>query len=262
MMIQVSHVTKVFSTPGGGRRVLALDDVSLEVPQGVCYGVVGESGSGKTTLGRILLGLLIPEDGQVLLQGQPVPQSPGEARRSGFFTQAQMVFQDTFGTLNPFMQVQDILLEPLKNMMVPRDQWSARMQRVCELVGFPWSKRKDRPGQLSGGLRQRLSIARALTLEPCVLVLDEPVASLDVSIQARILNLLQELRRELGLTYVFISHDLDIIEYMSDHIGILYQGRLVEQGSATDILQRPQHEYSKILMATQAHHYDWYTEEE
>ncbi len=254
-MIQVQGVKTHFPVETGfvfRRRtgtVRAVDEVSFEVKQGEVLGLVGESGSGKSTLARTIMQLVPATAGTVILGGRNLTQGPADelkaARRD-----LQMVFQDPFASLNPRFTVFDTLAEPLRvHRIVPPDQVAARVARLMEQVGLATRFAGKYPHEFSGGQRQRIAIARALALEPKVIIADEPVSALDVSIQAQILNLLARLVREMNLTMLFIAHDLSVVKHISDRIAVMHQGRIVELGPALDIMERPQHPYTKTLLA-------------
>jgi oligopeptide/dipeptide ABC transporter ATP-binding protein len=233
----------------GRRRVLrALDDVSLVVRRGEVLGLVGESGSGKSTLAEVAVRLLTVDAGAVAYRGEPVTYASGRALRP-FRRGVQMVFQDTGSSLNPRKTVGRTLDEALALRGVARGERLARVERLLGLVGLGSFVRARYPHQLSGGQRQRVAIARALAMEPELLVADEPVASLDVSLQAQIVNLLLRLRHELGLTLLFISHDLALVSHISTRVAVMYAGRIVEEGPADRVLRQPAHPYTQALLA-------------
>jgi oligopeptide/dipeptide ABC transporter ATP-binding protein len=235
---------------GGGVHVVrAVDDVSLAVRQGEILGLVGESGSGKTTLGQILVGLLKPDQGQVLFEGRDVHAQHGKAGRE-LRRHMQIVFQESRGSLNGRIRVADIIGEGLKiQHMGDRQERRRRVEEIARQVGLGTVNLTRYPHQFSGGQRQRIGIARALAVEPKFLVADEPVASLDVSVQAQVLNLLLDLRADLGLTYVLISHDLAVVERVSSRIAVMYMGRIMEHGTVSDVYAQPQMPYTYALLS-------------
>jgi len=223
----------------------AVDDVSLKINRGQVFAVVGESGCGKTTLARMLLGLLEPTDGEIYLDGQPI----SEVRSDVISRKVQPVFQDPYSSLNPRKTIESIISLPLRVHDIGTKE--SRIDRVSELmhlVGLPSRLIHSYPNQLSGGQRQRVAIARALIMEPGIIVCDEPTSALDVSVQAHILNLLQDLKDKFNLTYIFISHDLAVVEHLADWVAVMYLGRLIEFGPASDVLRNPLHPYTQALM--------------
>ncbi len=228
--------------------VRAVDRVSLSVSPGEVVGLVGESGCGKSTLGRMVAGVLEPTAGEVLFRGRSHDDSSRTARRDTAL-KVQMIFQDPFASLNPRLRVGEIIGEaPLYHGLVSRAELEERVAGLMRRVGLDPAYARRYPHQFSGGQRQRIGIARALAVEPEFLVCDEAIAALDVSIQAQILNLFMELRRDLGLTYLFISHDLGVVEHISDRIAIMYLGRLVELADTEELYRRPNHPYSRALL--------------
>jgi peptide/nickel transport system ATP-binding protein len=229
------------------RRVLrAVDDVSLRIEQGEVLGIVGESGCGKSTLARIMQGLLAPTAGEIFINGLPL----AEFDRRGLARQVQPVFQDPYSSLNPRKTVASIIAMPLLvhgiGSAADRDY---RVRELMAQVGLATALRHSYPSQLSSGQRQRVAIARALAIRPRMVILDEPTSALDVSVQAQILNLLRTLRSGLSLTYLFISHDLSVIEHMADRVAVMYLGRIVELGPVRRVLEAPRHPYTRALLA-------------
>ena len=229
--------------------VKAVDGVSFTVNRGETLGLVGESGSGKSTAGRTLLRLIEPTAGSAMFDGREVFEM-GEDDLRKLRRKAQIVFQDPYGSLNPRLTVGDMLREVLKVHGLARG--AAARKRVLELldvVGLPAAASARYPHEFSGGQRQRLGIARALSVEPEFIVCDEPVSALDVSVQAQVLNLLQDLQKQLGLAYLFIAHDLSVVEHVSDRIAVMYLGKIVEIGDAAQIIRAPRHPYTKALLS-------------
>lgn len=232
-----------------GREVAALDDVSLAVAPGEIVGLVGESGSGKTTLARLAARLAAPTAGTVALDGGDVTKTEGRALLP-FRRAVQIVFQDPLAALNPRATVARLLGDPLAvHAIVPRAERAAEIARLLASAGLPESFAERRPGDLSGGQRQRIAILRALACRPRILICDEPVASLDVSVRAQILNLLAGLRRETGLGLLFISHDLAVVRRIADRVVVLRSGRIVEEGPSARIWSAPQDDYTRALIA-------------
>ena len=228
--------------------VHAVDRVSLRIGQGEVVGLVGESGCGKSTLGRMIAGILEPSEGSVLFRGRSVAHAePGAAREAAL--KVQMIFQDPYASLNPRMRVADVVGEaPVVHGIVPAADRDAYLDGVLERCGLDPSYKRRYPHQFSGGQRQRIGIARALAVRPECIVCDESVAALDVSIQAQILNLFMELRSQLDLTYLFISHDLGVVEHLSDRVVIMYLGRIVESADTDRIFGEPSHPYTRALL--------------
>lgn len=239
----------VFRRPVG--EIRAVDGVSFDIEAGRTVGLVGESGSGKTTVGRTILKLTPSTSGEVLYEGRNIlPLSEGEFRP--LRKEMQMIFQDPFGSLNPRMTVFAILAEPLE-IHYPKMTRNERRERVAELlrlVGLPEDAMGRYPHEFSGGQRQRIGIARALAVNPRFIVCDEPVSALDVSVQAQIVNLLQDLQEQLGIAYLFIAHDLAVVEHVSDQVVVMHRGRIVESAPADVIYSDPQHDYTKKLLAS------------
>ncbi|WP_084789490.1 ABC transporter ATP-binding protein [Saccharomonospora iraqiensis] len=230
--------------------VYAVDGVSLRVNRGETYGLVGESGCGKTTLGRALLRLIEPSGGRITFDGDDLSALKGESLRRTR-KRMQMVFQDPLSSLDPRQSVESLLIEGMRAHGLDTDRESTR-QRLVELldaVGLPRTALRKYPHEFSGGQRQRIGIARALALRPDLIVADEPVSALDVSVQAQVLNLLEELQEEFGLTYVVIAHDLAVVRHISDRIGVMYLGALVEEADADALYAEPRHPYTKALLS-------------
>ncbi len=249
--IEVRGVHKTFRVKGGmlgkDRHVVACDDVSFAVPQGGVLGVVGESGCGKSTLARLILGLLEPTSGEIAVEGQKISDMDRKARARLI----QPVFQDPFASLNPLARVRDIVAMPLRAQgNIGRAEVTKRVDEMLARVGLTTEMGARLPTELSGGQRQRVAIARALVLRPRIVVCDEPTSALDVSVQAQILNLLAELRRELGLTYVFISHNLAVVEHVASEVAVMYLGRIVERKPTEALFHQPEHPYTKALLAS------------
>jgi peptide/nickel transport system ATP-binding protein/oligopeptide transport system ATP-binding protein len=233
---------------GGGRRVLhAARDVSFAIAEGETLGLVGESGSGKSTLGDVVAGLRPPSSGTLRFRGRAMDAATWrEARRS-----IQIVFQDPFGALDPRMPVSDIIAEPLRIQRIgSRAVRRARAGELVEQVGLPRDALNRYPHEFSGGQRQRIAIARALAPAPALIVADEPLSALDVSIQSQILNLMKQLQETHGLSYLFISHDLSVVNHLADRVAVLYLGRLVELAPRQDVFARPSHPYTQALLAS------------
>ncbi len=254
-LVEIRDLVKTYSGSsslfGGGaqREVRAVDEVSLDIQAGETLGLVGESGSGKSTLGRLALRLIEPTSGSVCFDGSDlVSASSGDLRRMR--RHMQIIFQDPFGSLDPRFRVEDIIAEPLVIHEALTKQ--ARRVRVVELlraVGLDESALQRYPHEFSGGQRQRIGIARALALRPKFIVADEPVSALDVSVGAQVVNLLAQLQREFGLTYLFISHSMPVVRYLATRIAVMYRGKIVEQGTTEQITERPQHTYTRSLLA-------------
>jgi oligopeptide transport system ATP-binding protein len=230
--------------------VRAVDGVSFEVPRGTTLSLVGESGSGKTTTGRAILRLIEPTSGSVRFKGREVT-TLGKAELRALRREMQIIFQDPYGSLNPRITVYGILAEILKaHGLLPKAQHRDRVHELLELVGLPHSAADRYPHEFSGGQRQRIGIARALAVSPEFIVADEPVSALDVSIQAQILNLLQELQERLGLTYLFIGHNLGVVRHLSDQVAVMHRGKIVEMAPAAELFENPLHPYTRALLAS------------
>ncbi len=252
-VLEARHIVRDYhvrgSLFGGGRTVHAVKDANLKVEKGKTLAIVGESGSGKSTLARILTLIDAPTSGELLIEGEKV-----DIARRGVSKQmrrkVQMVFQNPYGSLNPRQKIGDVLSEPLAiNTDMPASERSERAMAMLRKVGLGPEHYNRYPHMFSGGQRQRIAIARALMLNPSLLVLDEPVSALDLSVQAQILNLLADLQDEFQLTYVFISHDLSVVRYIADDVMVMYLGDVVEQGSRDEVFSNPQHAYTRALFA-------------
>lgn len=230
--------------------VKAVDDVSFVVEKGTTVGLVGESGSGKTTIGRTILKLIQPTSGEILYEGKNILPL-GESEFRSYRRRMQMIFQDPFGSLNPRLSIFQIIGEALEIHFseMNREDRRARVAELLVQVGLKADMMERYPHEFSGGQRQRIGIARALAVKPDFIVCDEPVSALDVSVQAQIVNLLQDLQEQLGLTYLFIAHDLAVVEHISDHVLVMYHGKIVENASAEQIYENPQHDYTRKLLA-------------
>jgi len=252
-LVEVSHLVKHFVRDKGlfrpGTRVAAVDDVSFEIEEGETFGLVGESGSGKTTTGRCLLRLLEATSGEVRFRGDNI-LAYSRARMRATRRQMQIVFQDPYSSLNPRMRARQIVEEPLIiHRLGDRHERRRRVAELFDLVGLDASHLERYPREFSGGQRQRIGLARALALSPTFLVLDEPVSALDVSVQAQVVNLLMDLQRRLKLTYLFIAHDLRLVEHVCGRVAVMYRGRIVEIGSAARLFAAPRHPYTRALLS-------------
>ena len=248
-VLQLTGVSRVYRVRQGifspSKPLRAVDDVSLRLRKGEVLGLVGESGCGKSTLARLLLGLEGPTAGQVLIDGEPMVGADARDRAR----RIQPIFQDPYSSLNPRKSVASIVSLPLRVHKVgDPSEWRGKVETMLDLVGLPRRTIDSYPNQLSGGQRQRVAIARALIMRPEVVVCDEPTSALDVSVQSQILNLLMDLRDELGLTYLFISHDLSVVEHIASRVAVMYLGRVVEASQAADLFEQPRHPYSQALL--------------
>lgn len=237
-------------TLGGKPKKLlkAVDDVSFSIAKGETFGLVGESGCGKTTIGRCLVRLYEPTDGQIFFDGQDIAHL-SEKPLAPYRRRMQMIFQDPYASLNPRMTVASIIAEPLRYAGASREYQNERVRELVDLVGLKPDHLQRYPHEFSGGQRQRVGIARALACNPEFIVCDEPISALDVSIQAQILNLLKQLQKDLGLTYIFITHDLSVVKYFSDDIAVMYMGTMVEKAPANLLFKNPLHPYTKALLS-------------
>lgn len=246
-LLEVKNLKKYFKTPTG--MLHAVDNVSFAVEKGKTLGIVGESGCGKSTLGRVILNLIKPTSGQIIFDGQDVTNMNSKDFIKSR-PEMQIIFQDPFSSLNPKMCVEDIIAEPLVvYKKVDRIDLKKEVAKMMDIVGLASRLARSYPHELDGGRRQRIGIARALILNPKFVVCDEPVSALDVSIQAQILNLLMDLQDELGLTYMFITHNLSVVKHISDDICVMYLGNIVEKCSSDELFKNPLHPYTKALLS-------------
>lgn len=253
-LLKVRGLTKRYPVRTGSlsstrRWLQAITDVDFDINSGETLGLVGESGCGKTTVGRSVLRLIEPSSGEIFFDGADLRSLRGEALRT-VRKNMQIVFQDPYGSLNPRMNVHSIIGEPLRiHEKINGDELDLRVIELLERVGLPENSRFRFPHEFSGGQRQRIGIARAIALNPKLIVCDEAVSALDVSIQAQILNLLRELQEDLGLAYLFISHDLNVVRHGADRVAVMYLGRIVETADTNNIFENPRHPYTKALVA-------------
>ncbi|QGG51355.1 ABC transporter ATP-binding protein [Lysinibacillus pakistanensis] len=250
-ILEVSHLKKTFhiKSPDGKKGLLrAVDDVSFTIKKGETFSLVGESGCGKSTLGRTLLGLYTPDLGsEILFNGEDITKF-SKSKRKNFAKKAQLIFQDPSACLNPRRTIKQILLEPFKIHKIPNGE--AKIKELMDMVGLA-NRFFDRfPHEMSGGQKQRVGIARALALDPELIVCDEPVSALDVSIQAQVINLLEDLQKQLNLTYLFISHDLSVVHHISDRVAVMYLGKIVELSTRDQLYEKTQHPYTKSLLSS------------
>ena len=248
VILEVRNLKKYFPTKKG--QLHAVDDISFTLERGKTLGVVGESGCGKSTTGRAILRLQDPTSGQVLFQGKDITKFSTREMRN-LRKEMQMIFQDPFASLNPRKSVSEIIGDPLRlhKLCKSKQELERRVIRLMETVGLSQRLVNTYPHELDGGRRQRIGIARALAMDPSFIVCDEPVSALDVSIQAQILNLLKKLQHERGLTYMFITHDLSVVNYFSDDIMVMYLGKMVEYAPSAELFQNPTHPYTKALLS-------------
>ncbi len=252
-LVEVSHLVKIFTRGGGllrkGKTITAVDDVSFAIEAGETFGLVGESGSGKTTTGRCILRLLEPTSGSIRFNGENVLEF-SRARMRAARRQMQIVFQDPYSSLNPRMRARQIVEEPLIiHKLGGRAERRSRVEELFRLVGLDPAHLDRYPDAFSGGQRQRIGLARALALNPSFLILDEPVSALDLSVQAQVVNLLMDLQQQLKLTYLFIAHDLRLVEHICTRVAVMYLGRIVEMGPADALFSAAQHPYTRALLS-------------
>ncbi|WP_291397014.1 ATP-binding cassette domain-containing protein [Devosia sp.] len=250
-ILEIVRLTKLFPVRNGfgGKigEVRAVDDVSFAIEKGKVYGLAGESGSGKSTIARMIMGLAGPTSGDILLDGHNIT---GETGSRAYGRKVQMVFQNPGSSLNPRRTVGQSIEVPLAAHGAPRTEHKQRVSELLEMVQLPADFASRFPHELSGGQKQRVAIARALAVAPQLLILDEPTSALDVSVQARVMDLLVDLGRQLGLTYLFISHDLSLMRNFADTVGVLYLGKIVETGPTASVFESPQHDYTRLLLAS------------
>ncbi|PJZ02200.1 ABC transporter ATP-binding protein [Bacillus vallismortis] len=252
-LVEVKHLKKIFSDSSGlfkkSKAVRAVDDISFTINRGETFGLVGESGCGKSTTGRMLMKLLEPTEGSILFNGQDITNMNEKDVRN-LRKDFQMVFQDPYASLNPRMRVKEIIEEPLiVHGLMTSSERERKVHQLLDTVGLSRQHGSRFPHEFSGGQRQRIGIARALAVNPKLIIADEAVSALDVSIQSQILNLMKDLQKEFGLTYLFIAHDLSVVDFISDRIGVMYLGKLVEVGDRDSIIQNPKHPYTKALLS-------------
>lgn len=248
-ILEVKNLKQYFKV--GRSTVKAVDDVSFDIYEGETFGLVGESGSGKTTTGRSILHLYEPTSGEIIFKGKDINKLKGRKEKMRFRRDAQMIFQDPYASLNPRMTVEDIIAEGLdihKEVKNKADR-KKRVYELLDLVGLNKEHASRFPHEFSGGQRQRIGIARALAINPKFVVADEPISALDVSIQAQVVNLMKELQEKKKLTYLFIAHDLSMVKFISDRIGVMRFGKLLEVGTADEVYNRPLHDYTKSLIS-------------
>lgn len=254
ILLSVKHLSKYFAADtnffGKTTSVLkAVDDLNLDIYKKEALGLVGESGCGKTTIGKMIANLYRPTSGEILYDGKDLTKLTENERRA-YCKDIQLIFQDPYASLNPRMTIGDIIAEPIKtNKLLPKDKIEERVTYLLNCVGLANHHRNRFPHEFSGGQRQRVGIARALAVEPKLIVCDEPVSALDVSIQAQVLNLLDDLKDEFGLTYLFIAHGLNVVKHISDRVGVMYLGKLVEIADKHELYNNPQHPYTKALLS-------------
>lgn len=245
-LIEVKHLKKYFPTPKG--MLHAVDDVTFSIGEGKTMGVVGESGCGKSTLGRTLIHLYESTDGQIFFKGKDITHV-GKRKLHELRKEMQIIFQDPFASLNPRMTVQETIMEPLELAGYHKSKLMDKTEEIMDMVGIDERLRHSYPHELDGGRRQRVGIGRALALDPAFVVCDEPVSALDVSIQAQVLNLLQDLQEKSGVTYMFVTHDLSVVKHISDEILVMYMGQMVEKAPSKLLFRRPLHPYTKGLLS-------------
>lgn len=253
-LLEVKNLKKHFPIKSGGLiprqtgSVKAVDGVSLHVNKGETLGLVGESGCGKSTAGRAILKLHEPTEGEIIFKGENITDYRGEKLRR-LRQDMQLIFQDPYASLNPRKTVEQIITEPMKIFNVPKQERQKRLQRLMDVVGLSSYQKQRYPHQFSGGQRQRIGIARSLALDPDLVICDEPVSALDVSIQAQVINLMEDLQQEFDLTYIFIAHDLSVVHHISDRVAVMYLGQIVEVGEVGELYKNPKHPYTQALLS-------------
>ena len=251
VLVDVKHLTHQFHLTKKAA-IRAVDDISFQIYKGEVFGLVGESGSGKSTVARCLMNIYHPSAGEIQYHGIEITgKKEFRANKKMLQTKRQMIFQDSASSLNQRMKVAEIIAEPMKinHIVPPRGSYAREAEFQMQYVGMDKTFLERYPSELSGGQRQRVAIARALSMDPELLVADEPVASLDVSIQAQVINLFRHLQKEHGFTFLFIAHDLAMVEYLCDRVGVMYHGKMVELGTTREVFSNPQHEYTKTLLS-------------
>lgn len=248
-LVELKNVSLTFNK-GKSNEVKAINNVSFDIYEGEVFGLVGESGSGKTTVGRAILKLYDINEGEIIFNGEKVSHLKGKAQHN-FRKQAQMIFQDPQASLNGRMKIRDIVAEGLDihKLVSSKEERDEKVQHLLDLVGLNKDHLTRYPHEFSGGQRQRIGIARALAVEPKFIIADEPISALDVSIQAQVVNLMQKLQHEQGLTYLFVAHDLSMVKYISDRIGVMHWGKMLEIGTSEDVYNNPIHPYTKSLLS-------------
>ena len=248
-LIEVQHLKKYFDVPNG--TLHAVDDVSFKIEKGTTMGVVGESGCGKSTLGTTLIHLQESTGGKILFEGRDVTHLDKKELRT-YREDVQIIFQDPYSSLNPRYNIARTIMEPLEisGRFKSKEEIRREADRIMDLVGIEERLRGSYPHELDGGRRQRVGIGRALALNPKFIVCDEPVSALDVSVQAKIINLLKELQQKLNISYIFISHDLGVVKHIADRVMVMYRGHVVEEGTRDEIFSHPTHDYTKLLLSS------------
>lgn len=246
-MLDVINLKKFFDTPAG--KIHSVDGISFHINRGETLGLVGESGCGKTTTGRTIIKLYEPDEGKIIFNGQDITRLPPD-KMLGLRKKIQMIFQDPYASLNPRMTAGDIVREPLIIHGFPKKEQADRVDYLLNLVGLNSEQAGRYPHEFSGGQRQRIGIARALAVEPELIICDEPISALDVSIQAQIVNMLEDLQKNLGLTYLFIAHDLSMVKHISSRVAVMYLGKIVELAESEELYSRPLHPYTVSLLSS------------